>query len=144
MCPERGTIDVLVDHYQNVVPIFVEHAIEIERIDFLFVDMFDKLKSDSIAKGVFLEVNKQESCARSCKKLSSSLKPIHLTFPPLPSPLLPTQVLEPYILSDRLPNISPTVMKDLIIHYEARGMISSIESCIPHVEVGCLDVHQVS
>ena len=34
-------------------------------------------------------------------------------------------------------------MKDLIVHYEARGMISSIESCIPHVDVGCLDVHQV-
>ena len=56
LCPERGTIDVLVDHYQNVVPIFVEHAIEIQRMDFLFVDMYDKLKSDSIAKGVFLEV----------------------------------------------------------------------------------------
>ena len=53
------------------------------------------------------------------------------------------QVLEPYILSDRLSDISPAVMKDLIVHYEARGMISSIESCIPHVDVGCLDVHQV-
>ena len=54
-----------------------------------------------------------------------------------------SQVLEPYILSDRLGDISPAVMKDLIVHYEARGMISSIESCIPHVDVGCLDVHQV-
>ena len=34
-------------------------------------------------------------------------------------------------------------MKDLIYHYEARGMISAIESCIPHIDVGCLDVHQV-
>ena len=48
---------MLVDHYQNVVPIFVEHAIEIDRMDFLFVDMYEKLKSDSIAKGVFLEVS---------------------------------------------------------------------------------------
>ena len=47
---------MLVDHYQTVVPIFVEHAIEIGRMDFLFVDMFEKLKPDSIAKGVFLEV----------------------------------------------------------------------------------------
>ena len=46
-------------------------------------------------------------------------------------------------MSDRLPHISPIVMKELIGHYEARGMIGSIESCIPHVDVGCLDVHQV-
>ena len=57
---------MLVDHYQTVVPIFVEHAIEIGRMDFLFVDMFDKLKPDSIAKGVFLEVGRM--CVRVCER----------------------------------------------------------------------------
>lgn len=107
LCPDRGGIDILVDHYQNIVPICVEHTIEIERTDFLYSEIYERLSPDSIAKGVFLEV------------------------------------LEPYILSDRLRSISPVVMRDLIQHYEARAMIQNIEACIVHVDVSSLDVHQV-
>lgn len=54
------------------------------------------------------------------------------------------ECLEPYIQSDRLTAIPPGVMKDFVDHYEMRGMLDSVESCIVHLDIGSLDIHQVS
>ncbi|PVD38848.1 hypothetical protein C0Q70_01472 [Pomacea canaliculata] len=53
------------------------------------------------------------------------------------------ECLEPYIQSDRLTAIPPGVMKDFVDHYEMRGMLDSVESCIVHLDIGSLDIHQV-
>nr|XP_022322565.1 vacuolar protein sorting-associated protein 8 homolog [Crassostrea virginica] len=53
------------------------------------------------------------------------------------------ECLEPYILCDKLRSIPPSVMKDLVEHYQAKNMLESVESCIVHLEVTSLDIHQV-
>ncbi|XP_070570211.1 vacuolar protein sorting-associated protein 8 homolog isoform X2 [Ptychodera flava] len=54
-CPERGTIEVLERHFQEVVPICVDYCLTLDRTDILFSTIFDKFGADMIAKGVFLE-----------------------------------------------------------------------------------------
>ncbi|KAL8564238.1 hypothetical protein ACOMHN_050849 [Nucella lapillus] len=53
------------------------------------------------------------------------------------------ECLEPYIQCDRLTAIPPAVMKDFVAHYESRGMLDSVESCIVHLDITSLDIHQV-
>ncbi|KAK7507486.1 hypothetical protein BaRGS_00001421 [Batillaria attramentaria] len=53
------------------------------------------------------------------------------------------ECLEPYIQTDRLTAIPPAVMKDFVDHYESRGMLDSVESCIVHLDIASLDIHQV-
>ena len=53
------------------------------------------------------------------------------------------ECLEPYILSDKLVSIPPTVMKDFVEHYQEKQLLESVEACIVHLEVTSLDIHQV-
>nr|XP_002121576.1 vacuolar protein sorting-associated protein 8 homolog [Ciona intestinalis] len=53
------------------------------------------------------------------------------------------ECLEPYIMNDKLQTISPEVMQDFVAHYQAKGMLSSVESCLLHLDVSSLDLHQV-
>lgn len=53
------------------------------------------------------------------------------------------ECLEPYILNDMLTHITPSVMKDFVQHYEQKGILSSVESCIIHMDIASLDIHQV-
>ncbi|BFY99915.1 hypothetical protein BsWGS_02955 [Bradybaena similaris] len=53
------------------------------------------------------------------------------------------ECLEPYMQSDRLTYIPPAVMKDFVDHYEMRGLLDSVESCIVHLDITSLDIHQV-
>ncbi|KAL5005898.1 hypothetical protein ScPMuIL_017056 [Solemya velum] len=53
------------------------------------------------------------------------------------------ECLEPYIVSDKLSSVPPSVMKDFVDHYQAKGMLESVEACIVHLEVASLDIHQV-
>lgn len=54
------------------------------------------------------------------------------------------ECLEPYILCDKLRSIPPSVMKDLVEHYQAKNMLEGVESCIVHLEITSLDIHQAS
>lgn len=54
------------------------------------------------------------------------------------------ECLEPYMQSDRLTYIPPAVMKDFVDHYEMRGLLDSVESCIVHLDIASLDIHQVA
>lgn len=51
--------------------------------------------------------------------------------------------LEPYILDDTLTTVTPSIMKDFVDHYEKRGALQAVESCIVHMDVASLDIHQV-
>ncbi|CAL1539613.1 unnamed protein product [Lymnaea stagnalis] len=53
------------------------------------------------------------------------------------------ECLEPYMQSDRLTYIPPAVMKDFVDHYEMRGLLDSVESCIVHLDITSLDIDQV-
>ncbi|XP_074642624.1 vacuolar protein sorting-associated protein 8 homolog [Tubulanus polymorphus] len=53
------------------------------------------------------------------------------------------ECLEPFILNDKLISITPSVMKDFINHYEAKGMLQNVEACIVHLDIASLDIHQV-
>ncbi|XP_064646589.1 vacuolar protein sorting-associated protein 8 homolog isoform X2 [Lineus longissimus] len=53
------------------------------------------------------------------------------------------ECLEPYIITDRLTSVTPSVMKDFIDNYEAKGMLQNVEACIVHLDVSSLDIHQV-
>ena len=45
--------------------------------------------------------------------------------------------------TDRLTSIPPAIMKDFVDHYEMRGLLDSVESCIVHLDITSLDIHQV-
>ncbi|CAG8624407.1 15631_t:CDS:1, partial [Dentiscutata heterogama] len=53
------------------------------------------------------------------------------------------EVLEPYILEDKITDLPPEVMKDLVTHYRNRGMLQRVEECIWHINPQCLDIDQV-
>ncbi|CAG8499382.1 17627_t:CDS:10, partial [Acaulospora colombiana] len=53
------------------------------------------------------------------------------------------EVLEPYILNDKIKDLPPEVMKDLVNHYRDRHMLKRVEQCIWHINPQCLDIDQV-
>ncbi|KAI8145911.1 Golgi CORVET complex core vacuolar protein 8-domain-containing protein [Fennellomyces sp. T-0311] len=53
------------------------------------------------------------------------------------------EVLEPYILQDKVSDIPPAVMKDLVQHYCSKRMLTQLEQIIWHVNPQCLDIDQI-
>ncbi|KAI9482584.1 Golgi CORVET complex core vacuolar protein 8-domain-containing protein [Zychaea mexicana] len=53
------------------------------------------------------------------------------------------EVLEPYILQDKVSDIPPAVMKDLVNHYCSKRMLAQLEQIIWHVNPQCLDIDQI-
>ena len=51
--------------------------------------------------------------------------------------------LEPYILNATLTSVTPAVMKDFVDHYQEKGSLQTVQSCILHMNVASLDIHQV-
>uniref|UniRef100_A0A8C3TFZ7 Vacuolar protein sorting-associated protein 8 homolog n=1 Tax=Chelydra serpentina TaxID=8475 RepID=A0A8C3TFZ7_CHESE len=54
-CPDQGKIQVMEQHFQDMVPVTVDYCLLLQRTDLLFSQMYDKLSENSVAKGVFLE-----------------------------------------------------------------------------------------
>ena len=44
------------------------------------------------------------------------------------------ELLEPYILNDKLHYLTPVVMQAFVEHYETTGQIASVERCILHMD----------
>nr|XP_033800413.1 vacuolar protein sorting-associated protein 8 homolog isoform X1 [Geotrypetes seraphini] len=106
-CPDQGKIQVMEQHFQDMVPVIVDYCLLLQRTDLLFTQMYDKLSENSVAKDVFLEC------------------------------------LEPYILNDKLVGLTAQVMKDLLIHFQDRNLMDSVEACIVHMDITSLDIQQV-
>ena len=53
------------------------------------------------------------------------------------------EMLEPYILSDKLRSLKPEVMKRFVESYERRGMVRRVEECIVHLDMLSIDFHQI-
>lgn len=53
------------------------------------------------------------------------------------------ECLEPYLLRDQLPGLTTHVMKDLLLHFQDRGLMESLEACIVHMDITSLDIQQV-
>uniref|UniRef100_A0AAQ5XTR0 RING-type domain-containing protein n=1 Tax=Amphiprion ocellaris TaxID=80972 RepID=A0AAQ5XTR0_AMPOC len=54
-CPEQGKIQVMEQHFQDVVPVLVEYCLLLQRADLLFNQLYAQLVENMVAKGVFLE-----------------------------------------------------------------------------------------
>ncbi|XP_044290678.1 vacuolar protein sorting-associated protein 8 homolog isoform X2 [Varanus komodoensis] len=54
-CPEHGKIQIMEQHFQDMVPVIVDYCLLLLRMDLLFSQMYDKMSENSVAKGVFLE-----------------------------------------------------------------------------------------
>uniref|UniRef100_A0A8C5LL45 Vacuolar protein sorting-associated protein 8 homolog n=1 Tax=Jaculus jaculus TaxID=51337 RepID=A0A8C5LL45_JACJA len=54
-CPDQGKIQVMEQHFQDMVPVIVDYCLLLQRKDLLFGQIYDKLSENSVAKGVFLE-----------------------------------------------------------------------------------------
>jgi vacuolar protein sorting-associated protein 8 len=52
-------------------------------------------------------------------------------------------VLEPYILSDKLSYIAPEAMACFIDHYKATNGIATVERCLLHMDVRIMDFHAI-
>ncbi|XP_017287429.1 vacuolar protein sorting-associated protein 8 homolog isoform X3 [Kryptolebias marmoratus] len=54
-CPEHGKIQVMEQHFQDVVPVLVDYCLLLQKADLLFNQLYPRLVENMIAKGVFLE-----------------------------------------------------------------------------------------
>ncbi|KFW80538.1 Vacuolar protein sorting-associated protein 8, partial [Manacus vitellinus] len=54
-CPDQGKIQVMEQHFQDVVPVIVDYCLLLQRMDLLFNQIYDKMSENSVAKGIFLE-----------------------------------------------------------------------------------------
>ncbi|KAH6990785.1 golgi complex component [Ilyonectria sp. MPI-CAGE-AT-0026] len=54
------------------------------------------------------------------------------------------ECLEPYILERTVSIVPPTVVKDMVAHYVARGWESRLEEMICHMETATLDLDQIT
>ncbi|XP_010115537.1 PREDICTED: vacuolar protein sorting-associated protein 8 homolog, partial [Chlamydotis macqueenii] len=54
-CPDQGKIQVMEQHFQDLVPVIVDYCLLLQRTDLLFNQIYDKMSENSVAKGIFLE-----------------------------------------------------------------------------------------
>ncbi|XP_070696841.1 vacuolar protein sorting-associated protein 8 homolog isoform X3 [Pempheris klunzingeri] len=54
-CPEQGKIQVMEQHFHDVVPVLVDYCLLLQRTDLLFNQLYARLAENTVAKGVFLE-----------------------------------------------------------------------------------------
>ncbi|KAI1898316.1 hypothetical protein AGOR_G00071070 [Albula goreensis] len=54
-CPEQGKIQVMEQHFQEMVPVMVDYCLLLQRTDLLFSQIYGRLVENSVARGVFLE-----------------------------------------------------------------------------------------
>ncbi|CAF3090658.1 unnamed protein product [Rotaria socialis] len=54
-CPQSGTIDLLKQHYRNVLPRSIDYCLLIDRLDLLFGLIYEIFSKDSIAHGIYLQ-----------------------------------------------------------------------------------------
>ncbi|XP_041866260.1 vacuolar protein sorting-associated protein 8 homolog isoform X2 [Melanotaenia boesemani] len=54
-CPEQGKIQVMEQHFQEVVPVLVDYCLLLQRLELLFNLLYTRLTENMVAKGVFLE-----------------------------------------------------------------------------------------
>ncbi|XP_070833577.1 vacuolar protein sorting-associated protein 8 homolog [Chaetodon trifascialis] len=54
-CPEQGKIQVMEQHFHDVVPVLVDYCLLLQRVDLLFNQLYARLVENMVAKGVFLE-----------------------------------------------------------------------------------------
>ncbi|XP_062286275.1 vacuolar protein sorting-associated protein 8 homolog [Scomber scombrus] len=54
-CPEQGKIQVMEQHFHDVVPVLVDYCLLLQRTDLLFNQLYAQLVENVVAKGIFLE-----------------------------------------------------------------------------------------
>ncbi|CAF0800337.1 unnamed protein product, partial [Adineta ricciae] len=54
-CPQSGKIELLRQHYRNVLPRSIDYCLLIDRLDLLFGLIYDLFSKDSIAHGIYLQ-----------------------------------------------------------------------------------------
>ncbi|XP_037126745.1 vacuolar protein sorting-associated protein 8 homolog isoform X2 [Syngnathus acus] len=54
-CPEQGRIQVMEQHFHDVIPILIDFCLLLQRPDLLFEQLYAGLAENVVAKGVFLE-----------------------------------------------------------------------------------------
>ncbi|KAM4698795.1 vacuolar protein sorting-associated protein 8 homolog [Rhinophrynus dorsalis] len=53
------------------------------------------------------------------------------------------ECLEPYLLRDQLPGLTAHIMKELLLHFQDRGQMESVEACIVHMDITSLDIQNI-
>ena len=51
--------------------------------------------------------------------------------------------LEPYILDDKIPMLTPVVMQDFVDHLETTMQLKKLESCLVHLDVTAVNLHHM-
>jgi hypothetical protein len=54
------------------------------------------------------------------------------------------ELLEPFLLQDKLKSLNPEIMQLFVEHYREHNMLLRVEQCILHLDIASLDFHQVS
>ncbi|POM73854.1 Vacuolar protein sorting-associated protein 8, partial [Phytophthora palmivora] len=53
------------------------------------------------------------------------------------------ELLEPYILSEKLRNLSPVAMEEFVRHFSEQGKLAQVEQCLLHLNVAELDMDTI-
>ncbi|XP_077438362.1 vacuolar protein sorting-associated protein 8 homolog isoform X2 [Vanacampus margaritifer] len=54
-CPDQGRIQVMEQHFHDVIPVLIDFCLLLQRTDLLFDQLYARLVENVVAKGVFLE-----------------------------------------------------------------------------------------
>uniref|UniRef100_A0A3Q2GGA0 VPS8 subunit of CORVET complex n=1 Tax=Cyprinodon variegatus TaxID=28743 RepID=A0A3Q2GGA0_CYPVA len=54
-CPDQGKVQVMEQHFQDMVPVLVDYCLLLHKADLLFNQLYSRLLENTVAKGVFLE-----------------------------------------------------------------------------------------
>ncbi|CAM4488912.1 unnamed protein product [Leuciscus chuanchicus] len=146
-CPEQGKIQVMEQHFQDMVPVMVDYCLLLQRTP---VEAGPSL--------LFKDGGYGEVFAVGTKGASDTVASV--TDKPLSQDLLFNQIyprlvensvargvflesLEPYILSERIGCLTAPVMRDLLSYFQENGMMDSVEGCLVHMDITNLDIQQV-
>uniref|UniRef100_A0A8C6L006 VPS8 subunit of CORVET complex n=1 Tax=Nothobranchius furzeri TaxID=105023 RepID=A0A8C6L006_NOTFU len=72
-CPEQGKIQVMGQHFQDVIPVLVEYCLLLQKVDLLFNQLYPRLLENMAAKGIFLESLETHIVANRLGHLSTAI-----------------------------------------------------------------------
>lgn len=107
---------------------------------------FETFDDDIAGNGTVLFHDLASGCIKACLSMNNLeflFDTVYERFCEANVPGAFLQVLEPYILEERVSDVPPAVMKDLVDYYCSKRWISRLEQIIWHVDPQCLDIDQI-
>ncbi|CAG8434792.1 11750_t:CDS:10 [Ambispora gerdemannii] len=123
------------------------HAIVGEKLMELLISSLNyAFSTDRAFQGVINEQDLAIKCVKACLSMHKEeflFTEVYERYVKAKETGILLEVLEPYIIQDKIRDLPPEIMKDLVSHYRNRRLLTRVEECIFHINPQCLDIDQV-